>query len=75
MSPALVAEVGLSYAKHIQDSFYEGIDYYADNVMHYGRIKFDWELNSDHTLTFGTDLRDETMRSKTDALQFLPEYV
>ncbi len=74
MSDQTVAEFAVSYAKHIQDSFYEGIDYQADDVMLYVRAKFDMELSDEHFITFGADSRREEMRSSTDALEAVEAY-
>ncbi|MCM2678273.1 TonB-dependent receptor plug domain-containing protein [Echinimonas agarilytica] len=71
----LVSEFSVSYAKHNQDSFYEGIDYSAEDTMWYGRAKLDWALNNTHFLTFGADRRQEEMRSHTNALQNVDTYV
>jgi len=74
LSDYTVAEFALSYAKHVQDSFYEGIDYQADDVMWYARAKFDMELTAHHFITFGADSRREEMRSSTDALEAVEAY-
>lgn len=75
MSDTVAAEFAYSYAQHDQDSFYEGIDYVADDKMHYARAKFDYELSDTHFLTFGLDNRSEQMRSNTEALQHLEAYI
>ena len=69
-----VAEFAVSHAKHVQDSFYEGIDYQAEDKMWYARAKFDTELSDTHFVTYGVDLRTEEMRSSTDALESLEAY-
>ena len=69
-----VSELAVSYAKHDQDSFYEGIDYQAEDTMMYFRAKFDTELNSKHTITYGVDTRQEEMRSSTKALEAVDAY-
>ena len=74
ISDATVAEFAVSYAKHEQDSFYEGIDYQADDTMWYARAKFDMELSDEHFITFGVDTRREEMRSNTDALEAVAAY-
>ncbi len=68
------AELAVSYAKHEQDSFYEGIDYQAKDTMTYVRAKFDTELNGEHFITYGADLRTEEMRSNTEALAAVAAY-
>lgn len=55
-----------SYAKHTQDSFYEGFDYYAEDSMHYYDARFNVNIANAHLVTFGTDLRDEVMRSRSE---------
>ena len=52
-----------AYAEHIQDSFYEGFDYYADDDLYYVDLKFITALGGNHELTYGVDYRDETLRS------------
>ena len=74
ISDTTVAEFAVSYAKHEQDSFYEGIDYQADDTMWYVRAKFDMELSDEHFITFGADSRREEMRSNTDALEAVAAY-
>ena len=74
LSNYTVAEFAMSYAKHEQDSFYEGIDYQADDTMWYARAKFDMELSDQHFITFGADTRREEMRSSTDALEAVEAY-
>ncbi len=67
----------ISFAKvsHVQDSFYEGIDYYADDIMHYLDVRFQFEISGKHFLTFGADSRRERMRSKSNALIDNPNYM
>ncbi|MCW8833196.1 MAG: TonB-dependent receptor [Colwellia sp.] len=74
LSDYTIAEFAVSYANHIQDSFYEGIDYQAEDTMWYARAKFDMELTSEHFITFGVDSRREEMRSNTDALEAVAAY-
>ncbi len=74
LSDYTVAEFAVSYAKHIQDSFYEGIDYQAEDKMWYLRGKIDMELSDSHFITFGVDTRREEMRSSTDALEAVAAY-
>ena len=74
MSDYTIAEFAVSYANHIQDSFYEGIDYQAEDTMWYARVKIDMELSDQHFITFGMDTRREKMRSSTDALEAVAAY-
>lgn len=74
LSDYTVAEFAVSYANHLQDSFYEGIDYQAEDTMWYARAKFDMELSDNHFITFGADSRNEEMRSSTDALEAVEAY-
>ncbi len=73
-SDRTVSEFSVSYAKHNQDSFYEGIDYQAKDIMLYFRAKFDMEVNARHSITYGLDTRREEMRSDTTALEHLAAY-
>lgn len=68
------SEFAISYAKHEQDSFYEGIDYQAEDTMTYLRAKFDTEINDEHFITYGIDSRSEKMRSSTEALEGVEAY-
>lgn len=74
VSDYTIAEFAVSYANHIQDSFYEGIDYQAEDTMWYARAKIDMELSDQHFITFGVDTRREKMRSSTDALEAVAAY-
>ena len=64
-----------AYIDHIQDSFYEGVDYRADDTMLYASIRANYYINNNHLLTFGADLRHEEMRSNSRALKKLANYV
>lgn len=74
VSDQTLAEFAVSYANHNQDSFYEGIDYQAEDTMWYARAKIDMELSDEHFITFGVDTRREEMRSSTDALEAVSAY-
>lgn len=74
VSDYTVAEFAVSYANHLQDSFYEGIDYQAEDTMWYARAKIDMELSDKHFITFGLDTRHEEMRSSTEALEAVAAY-
>ena len=71
----LNATLSIANISHVQDSFYEGIDYYADDTMRYLDARFNYELSNQHFLTFGTDSRRERMRSKSNALINNPDYM
>lgn len=62
------ATISAAYVDHYQDSFYEGIDYQADDTMNFYDARFNYELNDAHFFTFGMDYRNERMRSHSDAL-------
>lgn len=64
-----------AYIDHVQDSFYEAVDYYAEDTMFYSSIRVNYYLNDNHLLTFGSDIRNEEMRSKSRALALLDNYV
>lgn len=64
-----------AYIDHLQDSFYEGVDYRADDTMFYASIRANYYINDSHLITFGTDLRYEEMRSSSRALMALDNYV
>ena len=71
----LNATLSVANISHVQDSFYEGIDYYADDTMRYLDARFNYELSGQHFLTFGADSRRERMRSKSNALINNPDYM
>lgn len=52
-----------TWAEHIQDSFYEGFDYYAKDRMLFVDARFNWIASDSHLITFGVDHRTEKMRS------------
>jgi outer membrane receptor for ferrienterochelin and colicin len=64
-----------SYARHEQDSFYEGFDYAAIDEMSYVDLRSNWRVHPDHVLTFGIDRRDERMRSDSAAGEASPDYI
>lgn len=71
----LSVRVTAGYTAHTQDSFYEGIDYRADDDLIYADARGHYRLGDAHLLTFGTDLRHEEMRSASDALAASPDFV
>jgi len=74
LSSRTSSEYAISYAKHEQDSFYEGIDYIAEDEMWFARAKFDIELTDKHFISVGADIRHEEMRSDTEALRDLETF-
>lgn len=68
-------DAATSAARHQQDSFYEGIDYSADDTMHYAHLRFDYMIDNNQSTSFGVDIRDETMRSDSKALSGLAGFV
>jgi outer membrane receptor for ferrienterochelin and colicin len=64
-----------SWAKHEQDSFYEGFDYFAEDTMLYLDARFNWIASDRHLLTFGIDQREEDMRSASFAGNSSADYV
>ncbi|KNC68900.1 TonB-dependent receptor plug domain-containing protein [Pseudoalteromonas ardens] len=75
ISSRLNVTSSLAYVDHIQDSFYESTDYYAEDTMYYYSVRFNYDLNAEHLLTFGADKRDEKMRSSSAALESTANYV
>ncbi|MGL1958364.1 MAG: TonB-dependent receptor [Colwellia sp.] len=65
----------IAYIDHLQDSFYEGVDYRADDTMFYASVRANYYINDSHLITFGADLRNEEMRSYSRALSLLDDYV
>jgi outer membrane receptor for ferrienterochelin and colicins len=64
-----------AYIDHLQDSFYEGVDYRADDTMLYASIRANYYIDDSHLITFSGDLRDEEMRSKSRALSMVDNYI
>ncbi|KZN37393.1 hypothetical protein N480_14895 [Pseudoalteromonas luteoviolacea S2607] len=71
----LALDISYANVEHIQDSFYESIDYYAEDDMQFAAAKLYYTLNNQHLITVGIDHRDETMRSHTEALANNPLYM
>jgi len=67
-SDDLNLQVTGSRINHEQDSLYEGFDYRNDDDITYADAKLTRAFGDRHLLTFGVDLRDERMRSESDAL-------
>ena len=65
----------LAYIDHVQDSFYEGVDYRADDTMCYATVRLNYFLNDEHLLSFGGDFRAEEMRSNSRALSKIANYI
>lgn len=65
----------IAYIDHLQDSFYEGVDYRADDTMAYLNVRINHDINENHLLTYGLDYRNEEMRSHSRALSNLENYV
>jgi outer membrane receptor protein involved in Fe transport len=63
------SEVAVTYAKHDQNSFYEGFDYRAADEMWFGNVRFNYSVNDRHLLTFGADHRTETLESRSNSGQ------
>lgn len=64
-----------SYAEHIQDSFYEGFDYYAEDEMNYLDARFHYRVNDEHLLVFGIDRRTDELRSRSIAGEASNAYI
>jgi outer membrane receptor for ferrienterochelin and colicin len=65
----------MAHVNHKQVSYYEGVDYDAKDTMYYADVRFNFDLNSSHLITFGMDYRKETMRSYSNALAGIDNYV
>lgn len=61
--------VTLMRSESKQDSFYEGIDYVADDKTHFADVRVNHFLNAEHLLTVGVDHRNEDMRSRSRAME------
>ncbi len=64
-----------AYIDHLQDSFYEGVDYRAKDIMTYASVRANYYVNDNHFFSFGFDSRQEEMRSNSRALREIPNYV
>jgi len=61
--------VTLMRSESKQDSFYEGIDYVADDKTHFADVRVNHFLNAEHLLTVGVDHRNEDMRSRSRTME------
>ena len=75
ISASLNITTNLAYIDHVQDSFYEGVDYRADDTMLYASVRLNYFLNDEHLLSFGGDFRTEEMRSNSRALSKIDNYI
>ncbi|WP_348772571.1 TonB-dependent receptor plug domain-containing protein [Pseudoalteromonas luteoviolacea] len=71
----LTLDISYANVEHIQDSFYESIDYWAKDDMQFVTAKLYYALNDQHLITIGMDHRDEQMRSHSAALADNPLYM
>jgi len=71
----MASNITLTYSRntHEQDSFYEGFIYQADNTMQFSDIRVNLSASDAHHLTFGTDMRIETLESEANSDS--PDYV
>ena len=65
----------MSYIDHNQDSFYEGVDYRAEDTMSYFNIRVNYDINHNHLFSVGIDIRNEEMRSSSNELSKLDNYI
>jgi len=72
---ALNLTLSYSHADHVQDSFYEGFDYYAEDTMDYLDARFHFRINDEHLLTFGIDRRIDELRSRSVAGEASSKYI
>lgn len=56
-----------SLAKQIQDSWYEGSDYYHENTTHFNDFQYNKQVNEKHFITAGLDYKREILNSKSQA--------
>ncbi|MDK1290594.1 TonB-dependent receptor plug domain-containing protein [Pseudoalteromonas umbrosa] len=75
MNDKLTVDISYANVEHIQDSFYESIDYFAQDDMQFITAKLYYALNDQHLITLGVDHRDEQMRSHSAALADNPLYM
>ena len=76
LTDKLNVQLSLSDNEHIQNSFYEGFVYDAENNMSFSDLRMNWSINEDNLLTFGGDLRVESLRSKTNVnINDVPAFV
>ena len=55
-----------SGSKQIQDSVYEGADYYSEDETYYGDIRMNYLVHDDHLLTTGVDTKQEHLWSRSN---------
>ena len=61
--------VTLMHSKSEQDSFYEGIDYVAEDDTNFADVRVNHFLNAEHLLTVGVDTRQEELRSRSRTME------
>ncbi|MGB0455067.1 MAG: TonB-dependent receptor plug domain-containing protein, partial [Bacteriovoracaceae bacterium] len=56
-----------SYAQQIQDSWYEGSDYYHKNQTLFSDVQYNNQVSDNHFITVGVDNKDENLKSQSEA--------
>lgn len=59
-------------AEQIQDSMYEGLDYYNKDTTHFADARLRQPIGDSHLMAFGVDVKQEKMRSKSAAFSSEP---
>lgn len=56
-----------SFATQIQDSWYEGSDYYHENKTSFSDVQYNSQIGLNHFFTIGLDYKEEILRSQSKA--------
>lgn len=59
-------------ADQIQDSMYEGLDYYNKDTTHFADARLRQLIGDSHLIAYGIDVKQEKMRSKSSAFSSEP---
>lgn len=62
---AATTQTTLAFADAKQESMYEGLDYDNVDKTYFADVKISQALNNEHFLTYGTDVKHESMKSKS----------
>lgn len=66
----VTVQTTLAYADADQNSMYEGTDYVNNDKTYFADVKISQPLGDEHFLTYGADVKQESMRAKST--QFAP---
>ncbi len=74
MSERTNVNITASYAKHVQDSVYEGFDYHNEVPSVYGGVKVNYSIG-EHLLTTGLSIKTEELESDSVMVESDPDLI